>query len=66
MQVFQKKMQKNLVMSEKSSTFAPAFRKTSTSSGLPRDTNQRSVCRPKSESTAIIHMSDVIANRIEP
>ena len=27
MQVFSKKMQKNLVMSEKSSTFAPAFRK---------------------------------------
>ena len=25
MQVFQKKMQKNLVISEKSSTFAPAF-----------------------------------------
>ncbi len=66
MQVFSKKMQKNLVNSKKSSTFAPAFRKTCVLHSFPRDANQRSVCRPKSESTAKIHMSDIVTNRIEP
>ncbi len=70
-------MQKNLLMSKKSSTFAPAFRENKHAAWVPRDVNQRSVCGPKSESMAKIHMSDEfpaiaencqrqIANRIEP
>ena len=38
-------------MSKKSSTFAPAFRKSVVLHSFPRDVNQRSVCRPKKRST---------------
>ena len=46
MQINTKKMQKNLHMSEKSSTFAPAFVQKPLV-WFPRDVNQRSVCGPK-------------------
>jgi hypothetical protein len=51
---------------KKKQYFCTRFSKNKHSAWSHRDVNQRSVCGPKSESTAKIHMSDVIANRIEP
>ena len=52
-------------MSEKSSTFAPAFEKR-TPCIVPRDVNQQSVCGPKSVEQGENSYERFIATRIEP
>ncbi len=61
----QKKCKKIWSIKKKAVLLHPLF-KNKHSAWFPRDVNQRRVCGPKSESMAIIHMSDIIANRIEP
>ena len=43
---------------KKKQYFCTRFSENNVLHSLPRNANQRSVCRPKSESTAKIHMSD--------
>ena len=68
MRIYAKKVQFFLVNSKKSSTFAPAFRlkrrevALSPLIGAPENLS----IFGESESKAKIHMSDVVANRIEP
>ena len=61
---FVKKIQKNLVMSKKCSTFAPAFRKLDFLS--PSWGPRKFLIFGESENTAKILMSYFIADRIKP
>jgi hypothetical protein len=62
--IFCKKSEKNLRISKKSSTFAPAFRKNELDGVFWGPRKFRIF--GESENTAKIHMSDGVANRIEP